>query len=84
MDYEPSPIVKPHTLDQRLIDTLNFQQMYDTHQKLTLCDELLSVVKSGKTLSMDDSNHMKALQVLVFSNLKKLRDWFKRNAQVVE
>jgi hypothetical protein len=25
MDYEPSPLVKPHTLDQRLTDTLNFQ-----------------------------------------------------------
>jgi len=24
MDYEPSAEVKPHTLDQRLIDTLNF------------------------------------------------------------
>ena len=29
MDYDPSPIVKPHTLDQRLIATLNKQILYD-------------------------------------------------------
>ena len=38
MDYEPSAEVKPHTLDQRLIDTLNFQQLYDTRQKLEISD----------------------------------------------
>lgn len=34
MDYEPSPTVKPHTLDQRLVDILNEQMLHDNKVKL--------------------------------------------------
>ena len=45
MDYEPSPVVKPHTLDQRLIETLNTAQLYDTKAKLQLAEEFLDHFK---------------------------------------
>jgi hypothetical protein len=45
MDYEPSPQVKPHTFDQRLIESLNFQMMFDNKTKLSHVDTLLGIVK---------------------------------------
>ena len=47
MDYDPSPIVKPHTLDQRLIATLNKQILYDINQKLEYTESLLESIKKG-------------------------------------
>ena len=44
MDYEPSPTVKPFTLDQRLIETLNTQQLYDNKVKLQYADELINIL----------------------------------------
>lgn len=84
MDYEPSPNVKPHTLDQRLIDTLNFQQLYDHTQKLTHADTLLSLVKSGTLLSPDTPAHRVPMQSLISPNLKKLKDWLKKNPSVID
>jgi len=84
MDYEPSAEVKPHTLDQRLIDTLNFQQLYDTRQKLEITDQLLVPLKASKALSMDDQKHLKGLQTLISPTLKKIKDWFKKNPTGVD
>ena len=84
MDYEPSAEVKPHTLDQRLIDTLNFQQLYDTRQKLEISDQLLIPLKANKPLSMDDQMNLKGLQTLISPTLKKVKDWFKRNPTALD
>jgi len=84
MDYDPSPTVKPHTLDQRLIDTLNFQQLYDNQSKLTHADTLLSLVKSGALLNPDTPAHRAGMQSLISPNLKKLKDWLKKNPSVIE
>ena len=79
MDYDPSPIVKPHTLDQRLIATLNKQILYDINQKLEYTESLLEAIKKGVQISADDQNHRKYLQKLICENLRKLKDWFKKN-----
>lgn len=84
MDYEPSAEVKPHTLDQRLIDTLNFQQLYDTRQKLEISDQLLVPLKANKPLSMDDQMNLKGLQTLISPTLKKVKDWLKRNPTALD
>jgi hypothetical protein len=83
MDYEPSPTVKPHTLDQRLIDTLNFQQLYDNKQRLAHADTLLAIVKSGTLLSPDTTAHRGSMQALISPNLRKLKDWMKKHGQSV-
>ena len=78
MDYEPSATVKPHTLDQRLIDTLNFQQLYDNQSRLGHADTLLALVKSGTLLSPDTPAHRVGMQAIINQNLKKLKDWVKK------
>lgn len=84
MDYEPSAEVKPHTLDQRLIDTLNTQQLYDTRQKLEISDKLLVPLKANKPLSMDDHMNLKGLQTLISPTLRKIKDWFKKNPSALD
>ena len=84
MDYEPSAEVKPHTLDQRLIDTLNTQQLYDTRQKLEISDKLLVPLKANKPLSMDDHMNLKGLQTLISPTLRKIKDWFKKNPTALD
>lgn len=56
MDYEPSAAVKPHTLDQRLIETLNFKRLYDNKAQQEHADALLAILAVSKeaTLNMDD------------------------------
>ncbi len=44
MDYEPSPAVKPHTLDSRLVETLNKQMLHDNKVKLGYVDSILEVL----------------------------------------
>lgn len=84
MDYDPSPTVKPHTLDQRLIDTLNFQQLYDNQLKLGHSDTLLALIKSNSLLSPDTPAHRVGMQSLISPNLKKLKDWLKKNPSINE
>jgi hypothetical protein len=76
--------VKPHTLDQRLIDTLNFQQLYDTRQKLEISDKLLVPLKVNKPLSMDDQMNLKGLQTLISPTLRKIKDWFKKTPTALD
>lgn len=62
MDYEPSLAVKPHTLDQRLIETLNTAQLYDVKAKLSLMEEAIEAMKKNIILSYEkDPNHKKWL-----------------------
>ena len=79
MDYEPSTLVKPHTLDQRLIDTLNFQQLYDQKGKLVHADALLALVKGGTLLSPDTPAHRTAMQAVISQNLRRLKEWTKKS-----
>lgn len=43
-DYEPSPEVKRHTLDQRLADTLCGKRVFTLRQKIDCCEELLAIL----------------------------------------
>jgi len=65
MDYEPSIIVKPHTLDQRLIETVNASVLYECKQKLSEIEKVLEILSKNILLSFDDQNHRKYLQTLV-------------------
>jgi hypothetical protein len=41
LDYEPSPIVKPYTLDYRYNAIMNSQYLKDTRQQIALAEEIL-------------------------------------------
>lgn len=34
MEYEPSPVVKKHTLDERMISDLYYERMYDLKKQI--------------------------------------------------
>ena len=47
-EYEPSPDVAKHTLDKRLIETLNGNKAYELKEKIDFAKELLNDIKSSK------------------------------------
>lgn len=51
MEYEPTPIVKRHTLDTRYTETMNCQLQRDVKMKLALAEELIDVLKRGHFLN---------------------------------
>lgn len=83
MDYEPSATVKPHTLDQRLIDTLNFQQLYDNTSRLSHADTCLTLIKSGTLLNLEIAEHRLPMQAIINQNLKKLKDWTRKSGSTL-
>ena len=48
--------------------------------KISHAEELLSVVNKGVMLSIDDLSHRKLLQSLVSPNLKKIKDFLKKQS----
>ena len=68
MEYEPSPIVKKHTLDDRLLHELNGAKIYDLKQKLAISKKLIDSVNKEKFdgFKFENPNHLSALQKLVF------------------
>lgn len=75
MDYEPSPIVKPFTLDQRYVDTVNSQYLQDTRTQLAALDKLKSIMKHGHALSAFDKNHLTSLRVAFQMTSTQVRDF---------
>jgi ApbE superfamily uncharacterized protein (UPF0280 family) len=84
MDYEPSIVVKPHTLDQRLIETVNASVLYECKQKLLEVEKVMEILTKNITLSIEDQNHKKYLQTLVTQNLKKVKDFLRKNPTVFD
>lgn len=76
MDYEPSPIVKKHTLDQRYIDVMNCQYLKETRENLSLADNLMALLRKGHTLSVDDRSHLSHVKQVFSFNLTQARDFF--------
>lgn len=75
MDYEPSEAVRPHTLDQRMVETLNAGQMYDNQKKQGHVGVLLNLLKEGKPLKLEEPQVSAALSSLISPNLKKQRQF---------
>ena len=51
MEYEPTPVVKRHTLDTRYTETMNSQLLRDAKMKLSVAEELIEVLKRGHFLN---------------------------------
>ena len=62
LDYEPSPIVKPYTLDYRYNATMNSQYLRDTKQQIASAEEIIWILKKGLPLCPDDKNHLGKLK----------------------
>jgi hypothetical protein len=45
LDYEPSPQVKPHTLDTKFNEAMNSQYLIDTKNKIASASELISILQ---------------------------------------
>jgi len=77
MEYEPSPVVKKHTLDDRLLHELNGNKIYDLKQKLVVSGKLLASVnkESFDGFVFENPNHLPALQRLIQPNYRRLKEW---------
>jgi len=68
LDYEPSPIVKPFTLDYRYTAKMNCQYLHETKQQINSAEEILEILKKGLPLCPDDRSHMLKLKDVLNSN----------------
>lgn len=80
MEYEPSPIVKKHTMDAQLVKKLHGDKIYQLRARIRLIKELLAETeKPGFTaFSFDNLEHRVPLQRLVFENYRKLKEWLNK------
>lgn len=58
LDYEPSTIVKPFTLDSRYTAIMNSQYLRGTKEQINSAEEVLEILKKGLPLCPDDKNHL--------------------------
>ena len=67
MEYEPSQIVKKHTLDDRLLHELNGNKIYDLKAKLVTSGKLLASVnkESFDGFVFENQDHLIPLQRLI-------------------
>ena len=77
MEYEPSAIVKKHTLDERLIKELHGNKIYDLKERAAAAKQVLSQMQApGFTgLRMDNKELVPLLQKLVTPSYRRLKDW---------
>jgi hypothetical protein len=68
LDYEPSPIVKPYTLDYRYNAIMNSQYLKDTRQQIASAEEIIQILKKGLPLCPDDKNHFGKLKEVLTAN----------------
>ena len=74
MEYEPAPAVKIHTLDERLRETLHDARVYELREKINCGEELLDVLKTGKTLDSENNRHLEFVKKTVIGeNIKKAK-----------
>ena len=61
MEYEPTSVVKQHTLDARLFDTLKDAKIYNLKEQVAFCDELITELDKGFKLEWQNNRHRVAL-----------------------
>lgn len=79
MDYEPSPIVKPFTLDYRYTATMNCQYLKDTKLQINSADELIEILKKGMPLCPSDKGHMGKLKDALNATSAKALEFLTQN-----
>ena len=77
IEYEPSPLVKKHTLDERLIKELHGNKIYDLKERAAAGKEVVGQMQApGFTgLRADNKELFQLLQKLVTPSFKRLRVW---------
>lgn len=87
VEYEPSPDVAKHTLDKRLIETLNGNKAYELKEKIDFAKELLNDIKSSKEeegggyLTTTCPKHVQYLYKLVSHNVKRVKEFIKKKTK---
>lgn len=86
LEYEPSPAVKKHTLDERLQETMNGNKASELRQKIDYARELLADLQVESTkdgeglgyLRLDNHKHVNYLLILVSQNPRRVKEFVKR------
>ena len=83
MEYDPSPIVKKHTLDERMITDLYEEKMYDLKKQIVFAEKLLPFMKNKNYEVLTEEGKFKdetveLLQRLVMERYKDLKKWLKK------
>jgi hypothetical protein len=80
MEYEPSKIVRQHTLDERLMIALNGAKIYTLREHIEVGAAILKEMKAADFpgLSMENKSHVAAIQKLQFDSYRKIKDWLKK------
>ena len=87
IEYEPSVIVKKHTLDERLIKELHGNKIYDLKERVKVAKQVLTHMeapdfagfkmeeKKLKNFIKDDKTVVPGLQLLITPSYRGLRKW---------
>jgi superfamily I DNA and/or RNA helicase len=89
LEYDPSPEVKKHTLDERLQETMNGNKAAKLKDKITYARELLDDLKVESTkdgeglgyLRLDNHKHVNYLLILVSQNPRTVKEFVKRRTK---
>lgn len=84
VEYDPGPDVAKHTLDKRLIETLNGNKAYELKEKIDFAKELLADIKNlkkeegkGQLCSLNNK-HLQYLLKLVSQSMKRVKEFIKK------
>ena len=84
VEYDPGPDVAKHTLDKRLIETLNGNKAYELKEKIDFAKELLTDIKNlkkeegkGQLCSLNNK-HLQYLLKLVSQSMKRVKEFIKK------
>lgn len=77
MEYEPSPIVKRHTLDERTLVTLHGNKIYDLKALIEVATECLEMMNEPgfEGMKMEEKKHVTFVQRLVKQSYRDVKKW---------
>jgi len=86
MEYEPSPVVKRHTMDELLDKEVLREKTHVAKTGVDDCQLLLDAMHASDVegLQLEDKKVEEALQRQVTPNLKNLKKWLKKALQIQE